>query len=140
MFCSLKKLCQRASFLSWRSRSGLSWPNIFFSGLNPHWGLQQSTARLKLASVLDSSYVAGHSLENSWKILRPTSWYPLGTAMLAIFVHTLYHLSSLCALSGSRPKTTWRSSPSGTGGPAIKPACAAVRLRRTGAGGLLGWP
>jgi len=39
----------------------------------------------------------------------------------------------LCALAGCRPITSWRSRPSGTGGPALKPACAAVRFCHAGA-------
>ena len=55
------------------------------------------------------------------------------TAVLAIFVQTLNHMGSLCALAGCRPITSWRSRPSGTGGPALKPACAAVRFCHAGA-------
>ena len=55
------------------------------------------------------------------------------TAVLAIFVQTLNHMGSMCALAGCRPITSWRSRPSGTGGPALKPACAAVRFCHAGA-------
>jgi len=48
-------------------------------------------------------------------------------------------MGSLCALAGCRPITSWRSRPSGTGGPALKPACAAFRFCQA-AGGLLAGP
>ncbi|KAL0018145.1 hypothetical protein WJX77_006352 [Trebouxia sp. C0004] len=42
--------------------------------------------------------------------------------------------TSCSTAPGSRPRTTLRNSSSGIGGPALKPACAAVRLRGFGAG------
>ena len=128
----LEEALQAESFLSWIASLDclcVACASVVQSPIGDHSQAQPGICPL---SVILSSTQHAEVMKDP----QTTILVAIGHCCVGNLCAYIYHMVSLCALSGSRPITTWHSSPSGTGGPALKPACAAVRLRGFGAGGL----